>query len=201
MEFSQKQTIRIVAALLLLTALSQALYTGLSASASEFPRKWLWGTEAVLFIFLAAVSGSALAQCKKYSFGFSAILVAAIFNFLQVGIGFTQFGPFGAVVQGVEGMAAAAGSVFAFSFFIYNAAKVLLGLSAVVFGFAETKTGSKWLGYLTTLVGVVAIISNIIIMTMGRVDGIPSGASGVIATVFIAICLLKLQPDRTNTVD
>jgi len=195
MEFTQKQSIKIASALLLLTVISQALYTGLYLAANDIPRQWLWGLEGLVFVLLAAFAGSVLVQAKQYTLGFSAILASAILNLVQVGIGLTQFGPFREVAQTIEGVAPAAGSVVALSFFIYNAAKVLLGLSAIVFGSAISQAGSKILGKLTVFVGVVAIVANAIVMIFGRIEAVPSGATGVVATLLLAICLLKLQSD------
>lgn len=195
MEFTQKQSVKIASALLLLTVISQALYTGLYLAANDIPRQWLWGLEGLVFVLLAAFAGSVLVQAKQYTLGFSAILASAILNLVQVGIGLTQFGPFREVAQTIEGVAPAAGSVVALSFFIYNAAKVLLGLSAIVFGSAISQAGSKILGKLTVFVGVVAIAANAIVMIFGRIEAVPSGATGVVATLLLAICLLKLQSD------
>ena len=193
MEFTQRQNIKYVASLLFLAVITQAIYTALYVAANEVPRQWLWGLEGVLFVVLAAVAGSALVQSKTYTLGFSAILVSAIFNVVQVGIGLTQFGAFREAAQAVEGLAPATGSVVALSFFIYNAAKILLGLSAVIFGVAVLKAGSIWLGRLTVLLGIVAIVTNTIAVMFGRIDGVPSGATGVVATLLLAVCLFKLQ--------
>jgi len=92
-------------------------------------------------------------------------------------------------------LAPAAGSVVALSFFIYNAAKILLGLSAVVFGTAISQAGGKILGRLTIFLGFVAIVTNTIVMMFGRTEAIPSGATGVVATLLLAVCLLKLQSE------
>ena len=195
MEFTQKQNIKVVSALIFATVASQALYTALYKYASEVPRLWLWSLEGLIFILLIAIAGSALVHAKKYTLGFSAIMASAILNFIQVGIGLTQFGPFREVAQSVEAMAPAAGSVFALSFFIYNGAKILLGISAMVFGAAITQTGPTILGRLAMLLGFAAIVSNSIAMMFGGVKAIPSGAIGVVATLFLAVCLLKLQTE------
>ena len=195
MDFTQKQNIRMVSALLLFTALSQAIYTLLYVVAKDMPRLWLWGIEGVVFVLLAAIAGSALIQAKSHSLGFSAIMVSAILNLIQVSIGLTQFGAFREAAQNIEGIAPAAGGVVAFSFFIYNGAKVLLGLSAIVFGTAVLQSGSKLLGRLTILVGAIALSANAIVMVMGRIQAIPSGATGVVATLFLAICVYKLASD------
>jgi len=195
MEFTKKQNVQLVAVLLLLTVVSQALYTLLYSQFKDFPRLWLWGLEGLMFVLLAAIAGSALVQAKKYTLGYSAIFASAILNLVQVGIGLTQFGPFREAAQAVEAIAPVAGSVVALSFFIYNAAKVLLGLAAIVFGTAILQSGPKALGMLTVLAGSVAMGANTIVMMFGRMDAIRSGAMGVVATLLLAICLLKLQSE------
>lgn len=193
MEFTQKQNTQAISTLLFLTVITQALYTALYIGASDVPRQWLWGVEGLVFVILAAIAGSALVQAKKYSLGFSAIFASAILNVVQVGIGLTQFGPFREAAQGLDAIAPAAGSVVALSFFLYNAAKILLGISAIVFGLAISQAGSTWLGRLTILLGFVAIATNSVVMMFGKIDGIPSGATGVLATLLLAVCILKLR--------
>jgi len=195
MEFTQKQKVQVISTLLFITVITQTVYTALYAAASDVPRQWIWGLEGLVFVLLAAIAGSALVQAKNYSLGFSAIFASAIFNLIQVGIGLTQFGPFREAAQGVEAIVPVAGSVVALSFFIYNAAKVLLGLSAVVLGLAISQSGSNILGRLTVFLGFVAIAANSVVMVFGRIEAVPSGAMGVVATLMLAICLLKLRFD------
>lgn len=196
MEFTQKQSIQTVATLLFLTVATQALYTALYVAANDVPRQWIWGVEGLVFVLLIVVAGSALVQAKQFTLGFSAIFASAILNIVQVGVGLTQFGPFRETAQSVEAIAPAAGAVVAFSFFIYNAAKILLGISAIVFGTAVLQAGSKGLGRLTVFLGFVAIVANAVVMMFGRIDAIPSGATGVVATLFLAVCLLKLRSEN-----
>ena len=195
MELTNKQNLNVTSALLFLTVLTQAIYTALYVGASDVPRQWLWSLEGLVFVLLMAFAGSALARANSYTLGFSAIFASAILNFLQVGIGLTQFGPFREVSQAVEGIAPAAGGIFAFSFFIYNAAKILLGLGAVVFGSALSQAGSKLIGRLAILIGLAAVVTNAIVMTFGRIEGVPSGATGAVATLMLAVCLFKLNSD------
>ena len=195
MELTQKQNIKLVCALLFLAVVTQAAYTGLYVAAKDVPRLWLWSVEGLVFIVLIAVAGAALVKAKEYTLGFSAIFASAILNFIQVGIGLTQFGPFREVAQNVEAIGPVTGSVVALSFFIYNGAKILLGISALVFGSAVSQAGSKVIGRLTIFGGLVAIVANTVVMMFGRMGGIPSGATGVVATLLLAICLLKLQSE------
>lgn len=88
--------------------------------------------------------------------------------------------------------AGVASAVVAFSFFIYNSAKMLLGLAAVVFGMAKMSAGSKTLGGATALVGTVAFVANTLVMMFGLDGFFPSpiaGGSGVLATLLLALCL------------
>ena len=199
MEFTQNRTIKVVSVLLLLAAISQPIYTVLYLAAPEFDRTFLWKLEAPIFVLLAIFSGSALVMAKRYTVGFSAIAFSAILNVVQVGVGLTLFGPFRDMATTNPEISGLAVSVVAFSFFVYNAAKVLLGVAAMVFGMANIKKGGKLIGRLTVLVGAVAVITNTIVMMFGLEGILPppvAGGSGVLATVFLAICLLKLNNEN-----
>ncbi|MEL6485559.1 MAG: hypothetical protein AAFQ13_00245 [Pseudomonadota bacterium] len=95
MEFTFKRTTGIVAAMVLIAAVTQAVYTGLYIAEMDVPRQLLWGGEALLFTLLAAFAGSALAQAQRLHLVFSAITAAAVLNVVQVGVGLTMFAPFG----------------------------------------------------------------------------------------------------------
>jgi hypothetical protein len=192
MEMTFTRTAKVVAILLLAAAVTQAVYTALYIAKMDVPRQLMWGTEGILFTILAAFAGSALVQAKGMHLGWSAIAFAAALNVVQVGVGLTMFGPFGEAAGAVEGMAPAASAVVAYSFMIYNAAKVLLALAAIDFGMAKMNAGSKALGGITALVGVVAMITNAASMAMGRTvfGEMPlAGGSGVLATVLLALCV------------
>ena len=200
MELTQTRTVKIVAIFLLLAAISQPIYTLLYQHAPEVDRKILWGLEGLLFTLLAAFAGSALVMAKRYTLGFSAIAFSAVLNVIQVGVGLTQFGPAGAAAGTIPDFGAFAGGIFAFSFFSYNAAKILLGLAAIELGMGKIGRGNKALGGLTALVGLVAFLTNTLAMMFGR-SGLPdplpmvAGATGVVATLLLAICLFTLRSD------
>jgi len=196
MDLSHSQTVKTIAALLLVAAITQPIYTALYLAAPEVDRQFLWGFEGLIFVVLAAVAGSALVTAKRYTLGFSAIAFSALLNVIQVGVGLTQFGPFRAAAELNADLGDVAFSVVAFSFFGYNAAKILLGLAALVFGLAKMGEGSKLLGGLTALIGVVAFIANTLVMMFGLQSFLPSpvaGGSGVVATLLLAICLFSLK--------
>ena len=198
MDLTHSRTVKIVAFLLLLAAISQPVYTALYLGAPEIDRTFLWGLEGLLFVLLAAFGGSALVMAKRYTLGFSAIAFAAVLNVVQVGVGLTQFGPFRAAAEANPDLGEVAFSVVAFSFFGYNAAKILLGLAAVDFGMAKMRQGGRALGGLTLLVGAVAFVANTLVMMLGLQGLVPSpvaGASGVAATLLLAICLFSLNTE------
>lgn len=192
MEFNHVRTIRITFYLLLILALTQALYTVLYITQVDGPRQLLWGVESLLFTILAALAGAALVQTKSCQLGWSAIAFSAVLNVVQVSIGLTMFGPFSEAATQLPALGPSAGSVVALSFMIYYAAKFLLGLAALVFGMAEMTAGAKTLGGLTTLVGAAAMLANAILIVFGRDAFLPSGfagVSGVLATLLLAFCL------------
>ena len=196
MEFTQQRTTTITAVLLLAAAVTQAIYTALYLALPDVSRAPLWGIEGVLFVMLAAFAGSALAQAKQLHLGWSAIAAAAVLNVVQVGVGLTMFGPFGDAAKADPSLALLIGAVVAFSFMVYNAAKVLLALAAIVFGSARMSGGGKVVGGLTALVGVVALVSNALSMALGRgfSGDLPiAGGTGVLATLLLALCLLRVH--------
>ncbi|MGB3470502.1 MAG: thiamine biosynthesis protein ThiC [Erythrobacter sp.] len=196
MEITLKRTAGIMAALLVLAAVTQAIYTVLYIGEVDINRKFLWSIEAVLFTALTAFAGAAMMQAKRYALGWAAIVFASALNVVQVGVGLVMFAPFREVAQAVPEAAPAAGAIVAFSFFVYNAAKALLGLAALVFGMAALTRagarGAKALGGLTALVGVIAMTANALSMALGRdfSGELPlAGGSGVLATVLLALVL------------
>ncbi|WP_017668861.1 hypothetical protein [Sandarakinorhabdus sp. AAP62] len=198
MELTQGRTVKIVASLLMLAAVTQSIYTALYLQAPDIDRKLLWGMEGLLFVVLAALAGSALAMAKRHRLGFSALVCAALLNVVQVAVGLTLFAPFGAMAKANAEFAGVASAVVAFSFFIYNCAKMLLGLAAVVFGMARLNAGSKALGGATVLVGAVAFVANTLVMMFGLDGFFPSpiaGGSGVVATLLLALCLFGTASD------
>ncbi|MEI8621561.1 thiamine biosynthesis protein ThiC [Pseudoalteromonas sp. B129b] len=196
MEFTNKRTTLITASLLLVLALTQAVFTALYSAEISFSRQVAWGLEAVVFTLLVAFAGSAMVQAQNAQLGWSAITFSAILNIVQVSIGLTLFSTFGKVAGAVEGAQPLIGGVVSLSFMIYYAAKLLLGLAALVFGLSFIAKGGKAIGGLTALAGGVAMLANAVLIIAGRDGFLPSGvagASGMIATLLLAICLFSLN--------
>lgn len=195
MEFTNKRTMLITASLLLVLAITQAIFTALYSAEISFSRQFAWGLEALVFTVLVAFAGAAMVQAKNSQLGWSAIAFSAVLNIVQVSIGLTLFSSFGKVAGAVEGAQPLIGGVVALSFMIYYAAKVLLGLAAVIFGMTSIAKGGKAIGGLTALAGVVAMFANGILISFGRDGFLPSGvagASGMIATLLLAVCLISI---------
>lgn len=198
MGLTNKQTVQIAAFLLLLLAVTQALYTALYIAEINIPRQLIWGLEGFLFTMLIAFAGAAMVQAKNYQLGWSAIAFSAVLNIVQVSVGLAMFGPFREAASQLEALGPVAGAVVAFSFMIYYAAKLLLGFAALIFGMAKMNAGGKALGGLTALVGVVAMCANTILIVFGRDGFLPSpvaGGSGVFATLLLALCVMSLARD------
>jgi len=203
MQLSQEQTVKATGLLLLIAAVTQAIYTAYYLSEADVPRQLLWGTEGFLFLMTAAFAGSALAQADRHHLAWSAITAAAVLNVVKVGVGLTMFSPFITAAREAEELAPLAGSVVAFSFMVYNAAKALLALALIVVASAIRGNGSKLLGGAGMAIGIIALVSNTASMAAGRdVFGeLPiAGGSGVLTTVLLAVFLLTnayaaKQPD------
>lgn len=196
MELTNTRTVKSTAYLLLALAATQALYTLLYIAKVDVPRQLLWGLEGVLFTVLVAFAGAAMVQTKNHHVGWAAVAFGAVLNVVQVSVGLTMFGPFREAASQNESLGVLAGAVVALSFMIYFAAKLLLGLAALIFGMASVNAGDKKLGGVTAVVGVVAMLSNGVLIMFGRDGFLPSpvaGGSGVLATLLLAICLLNLS--------
>lgn len=203
MEFTHQRTVTVVAILLIIAALSQSIYTALYIASQSnpdivIPRQLLWGSEGVLFAILAAFAGSAMVKSKGLTLAFSAIAFSAALNVVQVAVGVTLFGPFGEAAGEAPALAPAAGAIVDYSFFVYNAAKLMLGLAALVAGMSAMARGGKLLGGLTALVGGAAILANGGKLMAGGdlIAGVPlAGGTGVLATLLLALCLLGAAKD------
>jgi hypothetical protein len=199
MDFTFDRNVKLTAILLMIAAVTQAVYTALYVAEADVPRAALWGSEAALFVMTALFAGTAMVQAMRLQIGFVAIGFAAILNIIQVGVGLTQFGPFFEAAGAVEGMEPAANSVVAYSFMVYNAAKAMLAFAAIIFGMSKLAEGAKALGGLTAAVGTIAFVTNILSMAIGRdwSGELPlAGGSGVLATVLLAVCLFGVTGEE-----
>jgi hypothetical protein len=191
MYFIQHRIVRAISILLIVATITQSVYTALYVAEMDVPRQLLWGTEGLLFPLLAAFAGLAMVRSKQLGLAYAAIAFGAVLNLVQVGVGLTLFFPFGDAAKADPALAPLAGAVVAFAFFIYNAAKLLLGFAALLVGLSRMSAGSKILGGATVLVGGIAMIANgAAIVGAGEIVGRIAGGSGVLATLLLAVSLL-----------
>ncbi len=187
---------KIISILLVLTVITQAIYTALFIGAPDLSRNFIWGLEGLFFALLAVFAGYALMVSKSYALGFAAIAVSAVLNLIQVGVGFTLFEPFQQAGEASPEFGPVAFGIVSLAFFIYNAAKVVLGLAVVVFGMAKINDGGRTLGRIAVVVGAFAFVANALMMMFGLDGFLPSpvaGGSGVLATLLLAILIFGIN--------
>ena len=194
MDFTVKRSAQIVAFLLVSAAATQSLYTALYVIAPDISRLPIWSAEAVIFVLLAAFVAGPMVHSQRLTIGWGAIFAAAVLNVVQVGVGLTMFTPFLDAAGESEPLAPLAGAIVDYSFFVYNAAKMLLAMAAVIFGLAamEKADAHKWIGGAAALVGSVAVLTNATSMALGRdvFGALPlAGGTGVLATLLLALCV------------
>lgn len=193
MELSQARTVRAIATLLVVATITQTVYTALYVAKMDVPRQLLWGSEALLWPLLAALAGAAMARSRGLTLVFAAIAFAAVLNLIQVGVGLTLFFPFSDVAKADAALSPVADGIVAFSFLVYNAAKLLLAFATLLAGLDRMARGSKLLGGAAALIGGIAMLANgATILIGGKVFGqLPlAGGSGVLATLLLALALL-----------
>jgi small-conductance mechanosensitive channel len=198
MHVTHQRTVRAIAALLVIATLTQSVYTALYVAKLDVPRQLLWGAEGLLFPLLAALAGAAMVRSQRLTLAFAAIAFAAVLNLVQVGVGLTLFIPFSDAAKADPALAPVAGAIVAFAFFVYNAAKLLLGFAALLVGLSRLAAGSRALGGATALVGGMAMLANGVAIAAGDTvfGGIPlPGGSGVLATLLLALCLFGAGRD------
>jgi hypothetical protein len=201
MELSQTQTAKVIAALLLLMAILQPIYIALFVGFPDLDLLSVWRLEGIIFVLLAAFSGSALVMAQRHALGFSAIAFSAIFKLLAIGIGLTQFIPFRAAANLNTDLGDVAASMTAFSFFCYCSANMLLGLAAAAFGKSKLDEGARALGRAAVLFGAGAFVTNSLVMMFGFQGFFPAPVAGgfaVIATVLLAVCVLNLSKEEAQ---
>lgn len=191
-----RTAIRLTAFALLVTVLTQVLYVGVRASGGEISSNFVWTFEALAFLIIATAALVPLARMTAMPLAFAAIAVSGVLNLLQIGRGLAMFGPLR------EAGAAAApvfGAIVASAFFLYFAAKFLLGAAAIMVGGRLLAGGAaaKAIGGLGLLAGSAAVIVNIIAMSQGMEGWFQmAGATGTVATLLLAIALLMVPAER-----
>ncbi len=195
-----------VSALLILTVISQLVYTATLSGVGIIEgwplRSTIWTAELVIFSAIAIASLAGLVRTQDMQLGWSALVVAGLMNMVQSGIGLSMFLP---ASNAGEEFAPLMTTVLAGSFLFYYLAKVILGLAAIFFGlslFRGADTIGRILGLVSLITGLVAMILNIAALRLG-LGAVPlAGASGAIATFFVGCAIwYSARQDKSGNRD
>ncbi len=192
MKVDANRAAQIIAAALVVTAITQMVYVLLSGSGKSHVAYPIWRIEALsalvvsVFSFIIAGRNTLVGGC---------LAVSGIFNVIQTGMGLTMFYQLGYGGEGPPNPVFF--PVLRMSFFLYFAAKAAIGVAAIMLGMALWQTLSRgmWrvVGMLTALAGVGALLLNSGAMLLG-LGVVPfAGAVGVVAALFTAVALIRVM--------
>ncbi len=184
--------IRLTAAALLLTVMTQIVYVAIRAGGASPPSNLIWSVEALAFLAISVAAFVPLARLTTVPLAFAAIAVSGIFNLAQVGMGLAMFGP---LREAGEAAAPVFGAVLAGAFFLFFAAKVLLGTAGILIGgrLLATTGLEKVVGGLGILAGGAAVTVNSIALSQGMDRWLELAVgTGTLSTLLLAIGLFLL---------
>ncbi len=191
MKLDTHRVAHIIAAALIVTAITQLVYVTLGGGGNSHIAYPIWRIETLSALVVALFAFVILKQNPLVG---GCLAVAGIFNVIQTGMGLTMFYQLG--YGGEEPPNPVFFPVLFMSFFLYFAAKAALGVAAVVLGLElwQTITGGVWriIGALSVLTGLGALLLNVAAMMLG-LGVVPfAGAVGVVAALFVALGLIQL---------
>ncbi|MEM1133062.1 MAG: hypothetical protein AAGH53_09005 [Pseudomonadota bacterium] len=188
---------RMVALALFITVATQILYV---ATLSEvgivegWPlRSTIWTIETVAFTVMAVAALGAMVEDAARRIIWAALVVSALFNAIQAGMGLSMFLPateagpeFGPLMQ----------TVLVGAFLFFFVAKALIGMAGIGLGLSLWSKGgaAKAVGLLAVITGIAGAAVNILALPQGMALVFPAGAAGTIATLFVAIAAWMVQP-------
>lgn len=190
MDYTARRSTQIVIAALFSVFITQLIYVALSSAGADINRMVIWTTEAVAFLAMSLFGLILLVRSNSNGAAWIAIMLAGIFNVIQVGMGLAMFGP---LTDAGEAMAPAFQSVLAGAFFFYFVGKLLFGFAAILAGATLLRSGAgtaKGVGGLAVLTGLAAMATNLVAMAMGMDMIQPAGAAGTAATLFLGLALI-----------
>lgn len=195
MKFDTNHAAQLVAAALVVTAITQMVYVILGGGGNQPVAYPIWRIETLSALVVALFS---FVIIKRNALVGGCLAVSGIFNVIQTGMGLTMFYQLG--YGGDTPPNAVFFPVLRMSFFLYFAAKVAVGMAAIMLGMElwQTIAGGVWriVGLLTGLAGLGALLLNVAAMMLG-LGVVPfAGAVGVVAAVLTAIALIRvIKPD------
>lgn len=191
MNFDTSHAAKLIAAALVVTAITQLVYVILGGGGNSHIAYPIWRIETLSALVVALFS---FIIVKRNALVGGCLAVSGIFNVIQTGLGLTMFYQLG------YGGEAPPNPVFfpvlRMSFFLYFAAKTALGVAAIMLGTElwQTHAGGVWrvFGLLVGLAGLGALLLNAAAMLLG-LGVVPfAGAVGVVAAVLTALALIRV---------
>ena len=162
-----------------------------------FTERWpeiaaVWTTEIVAFAAIAIGSLIALANRAPATIAWAALLLSAIFNILQAGIGLSMFAP--AATAGEE-LAPVFSTIVGGAFFFYFFAKLMIGTGAAALGaalFGRASGLGKIIAVLAAFGGLGAAVVNLAALPQGMALTELAGGTGTIAALFAGLAALLI---------
>ncbi|MDE1467669.1 hypothetical protein [Aurantiacibacter sp. D1-12] len=191
MTLSLNRAAQIIAIALIATVVTQILYVHFEVNGDPAIAYPIWRTEAYAFL---AIGLAAFAFVRDMPIVAGGLIIGAVFNVIQTGVGIALFNP---VFGGGEALAPLGGALVGFAFFLYHAAKVALAASAIAIGMLAWNGASGWpkiAGALAGVTGLIALLSNLAAMTVGRDLAQVAGGSGTAAVFFLALAIGAVRP-------
>ncbi len=191
MKFETNHAAQLIAAALVVTAITQLVYVILGGGGNSHIAYPIWRIETLSALVVALFSFVIL---KRNALVGGCLAVAGIFNVIQTGMGLTMFYQLG--YGGETPPNDVFFPVLRMSFFLYFAAKAALGVAAITLGMElwQTPDGGVWrnAGLLVALAGFAALLLNGAAMMLG-LGVVPSaGAAGTVAALFTALALIRV---------
>lgn len=196
MEQSAQSNIKTIAITLLISVITQLLYIALLAEVGiveGWPlRSSIWTVETVTFTVLSVAGLTALVNDTRHRLVWAALALSGVFNAIQAGIGLSMFLP---ATQQAGSDSALMSTILVGAFLFFFLAKALIGMAGIALGLSLLRSGggaAKVVGGLAILTGAIGAAANIIAMPMGMDLVFAAGATGTLATFFVAIAAWML---------
>jgi len=191
MKFDTSHAAHLIAAALVVTAITQLVYVILGGGGNSHIAYPIWRIETLSALVIALFS---FVIIKRNALVGGSLAVAGIFNVIQTGMGLTMFYQLG--YGGETPPNEVFFPVLRMSFFLYFAAKAATGVAAITLGMVlwQTLDGGVWrnVGLLVALAGVGALLLNVAAMMLG-LGVVPfAGAVGAVAAVLTAVALIRV---------
>ena len=191
MKIESHRAAQIIAAALVITAITQLVYVILGGGGNQPVAYPIWRIETLTALVVALLA-FIIVERKPLVGG--CLAVAGIFNVIQTGMGLTMFYQLG--YGGDVPPNPVFFPVLRMSFFLYFAAKAALGVAAIALGMElwQAQASGSWriVGVLSAIAGLGALLLNVAAMMLG-LGVVPfAGAAGVVAALFTALGLVRV---------